>query len=335
MAVVFRCRRCRFSLEYQRTDTFRLPYSLTSKMEFHRQGKRHCSAPIEFVVLHERSKHQSNLSSRNHPRSTQSISIGVIVTGCHRMGNNRLGKHCSATASPTSRTGCDQWSRTQMSHHDDEWQFTILCNGEGWRERWDHRREFFQWNSWVSFTLDTCQGDSGGPIMQFSEDKRRWVLTGIISYGDQCALRDYVGVFTRISVYVDWIKSVVGRDGLVIVEENSSPHLHANYIDILRVVILLYLKSIWCIIVLQRLFVIKNISYEFIFKLICCLQYLTSNEQKTNKQEREKQVIRKRSIKLQNIVVWFVGQYSWSIGCRVESDRWHWNSLYKGREIIV
>lgn len=80
--------------------------------------------------------------------------------------------------------------------------------------------------------------------MQFSEDKRRWVLTGIISYGDQCALRDYVGVFTRISVYVDWIKSVVGRDGLVIVEANSSQHLHANYIDIVRLVILLYLQSI-------------------------------------------------------------------------------------------
>lgn len=80
--------------------------------------------------------------------------------------------------------------------------------------------------------------------MQFSEDKRRWVLTGIISYGDQCALRDYVGVFTRISVYVDWIKSVVGRDGLVIVEANSSQHLHANYIDIVRLLILLYLQSI-------------------------------------------------------------------------------------------
>jgi secreted trypsin-like serine protease len=79
--------------------------------------------------------------------------------------------------------------------------------------------------------------------MQFSADKRRWILTGIISYGDQCALRDYVGVYTRISVYIDWIKSVVGHDGLVIVEENSSQRLCAKQIKILPVLILLYLTS--------------------------------------------------------------------------------------------
>ena len=60
-----------------------------------------------------------------------------------------------------------------------------------------------------SSSLDTCQGDSGGPIMYFSPSKRRWILTGIISYGYQCDLREYAGVYTRISVYVNWIKSIV------------------------------------------------------------------------------------------------------------------------------
>ena len=80
--------------------------------------------------------------------------------------------------------------------------------------------------------------------MQFSQNKRRWILAGIISYGDQCALRDYVGVYTRISVYIDWIKSVVGNEGLVTVEENSSPCLSPYQIGILLVVILLYLQKI-------------------------------------------------------------------------------------------
>jgi len=72
------------------------------------------------------------------------------------------------------------------------------------------------------FSLDTCQGDSGGPIMYFSPSKRRWILTGIISYGYQCDLREYAGVYTRISVYVNWIRSIVGNDGIVTVPESSA-----------------------------------------------------------------------------------------------------------------
>ncbi|UJR25865.1 hypothetical protein I4U23_007215 [Adineta vaga] len=64
---------------------------------------------------------------------------------------------------------------------------------------------------------DTCEGNSGGPIMQFSAINRRWILTGIISYGYRCGLRDYIGVYTRISVYIDWIKLIVGNDGIVII----------------------------------------------------------------------------------------------------------------------
>lgn len=76
------------------------------------------------------------------------------------------------------------------------------------------------------FVLDTCQGDSGSPIMHFSIREQRWILTGIISYGYHCALRDYAAVYTRISVYLNWIKSIVGNDGIVIIQEShSSIHL--------------------------------------------------------------------------------------------------------------
>lgn len=33
----------------------------------------------------------------------------------------------------------------------------------------------------------------------------RWELVGITSYGTGCALADYAGVYTRVSVYVPWI----------------------------------------------------------------------------------------------------------------------------------
>ena len=62
--------------------------------------------------------------------------------------------------------------------------------------------------------LDTCQGDSGGPLMHFELNKRQWVLAGITSYGIDCAAPDYAGVYTRVSVYYSWLRSIV-TDGFV------------------------------------------------------------------------------------------------------------------------
>ncbi|UJR25864.1 hypothetical protein I4U23_007214 [Adineta vaga] len=69
---------------------------------------------------------------------------------------------------------------------------------------------------------DTCQGDSGGPLMYYSQHEQVWVLAGITSYGYKCALPDYAGVYTRISVYIEWIRSVVGNDGIVTVAQNKA-----------------------------------------------------------------------------------------------------------------
>ena len=33
---------------------------------------------------------------------------------------------------------------------------------------------------------------------------------------------DYAGVYTRVSIYIDWIKSIIGKDGVVIAGENSA-----------------------------------------------------------------------------------------------------------------
>lgn len=69
---------------------------------------------------------------------------------------------------------------------------------------------------------DTCQGDSGGPLMYYSETYKQWMIAGITSFGRGCGLSDYAGIYTRASMYVDWIKSIVGKDGVVIAGENSA-----------------------------------------------------------------------------------------------------------------
>nr|XP_033801511.1 coagulation factor IX [Geotrypetes seraphini] len=54
-------------------------------------------------------------------------------------------------------------------------------------------------------TKDSCQGDSGGP--HASEFQSTWFLTGITSWGEQCALKDKYGIYTRVSKFSDWIKN--------------------------------------------------------------------------------------------------------------------------------
>jgi secreted trypsin-like serine protease len=74
----------------------------------------------------------------------------------------------------------------------------------------------------ISYFLDTCQGDSGGPIMYYSENEQVWVLAGITSYGRGCGLPDYAVVYTRVSVYIDLIQSIVGDDGIVTILQNKA-----------------------------------------------------------------------------------------------------------------
>uniref|UniRef100_A0A5F9C3T7 Coagulation factor IX n=1 Tax=Oryctolagus cuniculus TaxID=9986 RepID=A0A5F9C3T7_RABIT len=51
---------------------------------------------------------------------------------------------------------------------------------------------------------DSCEGDSGGPHV--TEVEGTSFLTGIISWGEECAIKGKYGVYTRVSWYVNWIK---------------------------------------------------------------------------------------------------------------------------------
>jgi secreted trypsin-like serine protease len=54
---------------------------------------------------------------------------------------------------------------------------------------------------------DSCQGDSGGPLMYNSNNQ--WYLSGVVSFGNDCALSNYPGVYTRTSAYLAWIRSKI------------------------------------------------------------------------------------------------------------------------------
>jgi len=54
---------------------------------------------------------------------------------------------------------------------------------------------------------DSCQGDSGGPHANRYRDT--WFLTGIVSWGEECAKKGKYGVYTRVSHYYRWIRRVM------------------------------------------------------------------------------------------------------------------------------
>uniref|UniRef100_A0A663FHX1 Coagulation factor IX n=1 Tax=Aquila chrysaetos chrysaetos TaxID=223781 RepID=A0A663FHX1_AQUCH len=53
---------------------------------------------------------------------------------------------------------------------------------------------------------DTCGGDSGGPYT--TEIEGTWFLTGITSWGEECAKPGKYGIYTRVSKYLKWIKEI-------------------------------------------------------------------------------------------------------------------------------
>lgn len=54
---------------------------------------------------------------------------------------------------------------------------------------------------------DACKGDSGGPFaVQFDS---RWILLGIVSWGEGCGRPEKYGYYTKVNNYNNWIRKMI------------------------------------------------------------------------------------------------------------------------------
>ena len=68
---------------------------------------------------------------------------------------------------------------------------------------------------------DTCQGDSGGPLIQYYNNYRNFIQTGITSFGEGCAEPGIPGAYARVDQFIDWIYMVTNNKTL----RNDNPEI--------------------------------------------------------------------------------------------------------------
>ena len=79
---------------------------------------------------------------------------------------------------------------------------------------------------------DACHGDSGGPVTAYNQERRDWVLIGIISWGSEvCAQPNKYTVSTRVSQYIQWINNAT-----TCLDLDKPTSLASNQVTILSIV---------------------------------------------------------------------------------------------------
>jgi len=57
--------------------------------------------------------------------------------------------------------------------------------------------------------VDSCQGDSGGPLLCQDPTTDQFYVWGITSWGEDCALKGYPGLYTVVANFKEWIEDTM------------------------------------------------------------------------------------------------------------------------------
>ncbi|XP_077332853.1 complement factor I isoform X3 [Lithobates pipiens] len=59
-------------------------------------------------------------------------------------------------------------------------------------------------------SIDACKGDSGGPLVCYDANNVAYVW-GVVSWGENCGVAGFPGVYSKVAHYFEWISRHVGR----------------------------------------------------------------------------------------------------------------------------
>lgn len=105
------------------------------------------------------------------------------------------------------------WGRTDQDYPTRLQEVDIMHRSEDHCAEWWGGEELF--DSTIQICAGTsegsCAGDLGSPLM--ARKLGRYVLAGLTSYGyDPCGTFLYPGVYTRLTAFLSWIKSILRED---------------------------------------------------------------------------------------------------------------------------
>lgn len=82
-----------------------------------------------------------------------------------------------------------------------------------------HSYYILHWHD-VTNLFFILQGDSGGPMV--SKQGSVWIQSGVVSFGEGCALPNLPGVYARVSKYQTWINEHITTNQPGFITFNSS-----------------------------------------------------------------------------------------------------------------
>ncbi|KAM8835904.1 coagulation factor IX-like [Synchiropus picturatus] len=177
--------------DFMSQDSAERDYQVAEQHVHHMYGKKsafnHDIALLKLSSPAELSEQRRPvcLGPRDFTESILRSSTNALVSGWGRVKfqGPQASKLQKLEVPYVDRTSCKQRSRSPITHF-------MFCAG------------------YLSQQKDSCQGDSGGP--HATNFRGTWFLTGIVSWGEDCAKDGKYGVYTRVSRYFPWISQKTG-----------------------------------------------------------------------------------------------------------------------------
>lgn len=166
----------------------------------------------EVLEQHIHPRYNSSMSLYNHDIALLYLKTSISFSSTARpicVGPRVFTEALVQRASPSTVSG---WGRTRflgsMSGALQQVDVPIIDRAQCKESSSARITRFMFCAGYHSQAKDACQGDSGGPHASLHQDT--WFLTGIVSWGEECAKEGKYGIYTRVSLYYSWIKYVMG-----------------------------------------------------------------------------------------------------------------------------